>query len=36
VPGLAVTHGRLALLSVWPFASRRSVLPEALRSYGRC
>ena len=36
VHGAVVTHDRFALLSVWPFASGRSVLPEALRYYGRC
>ena len=36
VRGPVVMHGRFALLSVWPFASGRSILPEALRYYGRC
>ena len=36
VLGLPVTHGRVALLSVWPFALGRSNFPEALRYYGRC
>jgi len=36
VPGLVETHGRVALLAVWLFASRRSKLPEALRYRGRC
>jgi hypothetical protein len=36
VHGLFVVHGRVALLTVWPFALGRSTIPEALGYYGLC